>query len=498
MSRKLKIRGLSLLITVVFIGTMVLLNIFTGMLTDRFFIKADLTATGLFTISESASEFLSGITETVDVVVLSEESAWMANPMFNMIINTLQNYSAEAGGRLHIQYVNPDLNYFNGPKYNNSLTNLRDAHSNLENMARNDIIFITDYRAVAVPASDVFVQSVSQGRSVVVAVRSDQVFVSALLQVLNETIPHAVFIENHGESSSEYMRFILERSGYKHSTINLALEDVPDDATVLFTNAPKFDFMNDEIVKIEQFLLSGGNVVVLYDFAVISLPILDAFLAEWGVIVENKLIFDEAHTYLPQYGIIGTHVVEGFLESTAYAEAYTRETMRVGAFLSRPLRSSWVGDAMSGFTLFPLIQTFSSSSYAKSLESGDGGAVTTEKEAGDETGPFVIAYHVLRQVRGADNERIPANLIVAGADMFEDSFLSAFSNSFYNSMFIADLASDFNPTGQNIFIPAKPLASNQMPVSSGNARAVLIIMVIMLPLVVFTAAGFVWYKRRHK
>ena len=497
MDRKLKIRGFSFLITSVFIGLMILLNIFTGMLTDRFFLKTDLTATGLFTMSDTAAEFLAGVTEKIDVVVLAEESTWLASPMLNMVGNTLQNYSAATGGMLDIQYVNPDLNYFNGPEYNNSLTNLRDAHAELDHMTRNDIIFLSPLRAVAVPAADLFVQTQGvDGRLMITAVRTDQILVSALLHVINENVPHAVFIVNHNESPSDYIKFILDRSGYRYSDINLALADIPDDATVVFTAAPKFDFLSEEIIKLERYLTSGGNVVVLYDFATLSLPVLDAFLAEWGVSVDNKLIFDDDHLYLPQYGVIGAHVVSGQLVSTEKAELQTRESMPLGAFLSRPLRSEWVGDTMSGFKLFPLIHTFSSSSYAKSL--GDGTSASPERERGDESGPFVIAYNVARLVRGADGQLSPANLIIAGADMFEDSFLGMFGSTFYNATLIADLANDFNPGGQNIFIPAKPLSNTQMPVSSAGARTVLILMVILLPAAVYATAVFVWYKRRHK
>jgi hypothetical protein len=127
-----------------------------------------------------------------------------------------------------------------------------------------------------------------------------------------------------------------------------------------------------------------------------------------------------------------------------------------------------------------------------------GAATTTERESGDESGPFVIAYNVRRHVRGTDGGWESANLIVAGADMFEDSFLGMFGSTFYNAMLIADLADDFNPGGQNVFISVKPLAGSQMPVSSGNARTVLVLMVILLPAAVYSAAVLVWYKRRHK
>ena len=65
---KIKLKGFSLLVTVLFLASVILLNILAGMLTERFFLKADLTDTGLYTLSERAEEFLNDIDEIVRLV----------------------------------------------------------------------------------------------------------------------------------------------------------------------------------------------------------------------------------------------------------------------------------------------------------------------------------------------------------------------------------------------------------------------------------------------
>jgi len=492
--RKLKKSGYSILITILFLVILVLLNVFVGMLTERFFLKVDITDTGIYTLSDTAVEFLSGIDETVDVIVLAEESSWRANPSFEMIANILRNYSASSGGKLQIQYVNPDLNSFDGPKYNNSLSELKEAYTELEDMGRHDIIFLSSRRASIVSTFNLFAQNQdAHGRPMLTGLRTDQEMISALIYVLNEQIARLVFIENHYETPKEYLRLTFERSGYITSNINLALDEIPDDTMVLVSAAPKFDFLDEEIIKLEQYIATGGNLIILYDAQIPSLPVLDRFLAQWGVAVESKLIFDEDFTFIPQLGVIGTHVVTGDLPSTPNAEMISTNVVPVGVFSARPLRAE---SAVGGFHLNPLIQTFSASSYAKDLSVGN--ITTGERESNDDSGPFVIAYNVRYLARDTDGNQVWANLIVAGATLFEDTFLSMFGDSFYNNMLMIDLANDLNPFGDRVYIPAKQFSDNTMLVSTAGSRAVLILMVIMLPLVIIASGVIVWRKRRHK
>jgi hypothetical protein len=496
--KKLKYGGYSLLITALFLAAVILLNVFAGMLTERFFLKADLTDTGIYSLTDRAAEVLRGIGETIDIVVLSEESTLRAS-MLSRVADILNNYAAASGGRIRIQYVNPDLGAFNGPKYENSLSVLRDAHIELEGMERNDILFISSRRAARVNAANLFVFNRDpRGQAVITGVRADQELVSALLHVMNERVARAVFTEGHMEDEAERLRFIFDRSGYAVTSVNLALEDIPEDTVLLISAGPKVDFMNEEIVKLEQYLSLGGSVMILYDFAHPSLPNLSTFMAQWGVSVENKLVFDTEYSYPAQFAqfvpLIGAQVKAGALPSLPDAEEFSARHP-LGVPRPRPLRSEWAGDSLRAFHLFPLIQTFSGTSYAKDL---DGDITTWERESGDESGPFVLAYHVRHLTSDANNRQVNANLIVAGMDMFSDAFLSFYGQHFYNIPLLSDLANDLNPFGESVFIPSKLIHDSAMPVSAGGVRTILILMVIALPLSIMLVGILVWRKRRHQ
>jgi hypothetical protein len=57
-----------------------------------------------------------------------------------------------------------------------------------------------------------------------------------------------------------------------------------------------------------------------------------------------------------------------------------------------------------------------------------------------------------------------------------------------------------NPFGRSVYIevPRKLLAGESMMVSASQSRAVLVLMVIVLPLAILAIGIFVWRKRRHQ
>jgi len=327
---------------------------------------------------------------------------------------------------------------------------------------------------------------------VVTDIKADQELVSALMYVLSEDIAKAVFLEGHGEASASILQMLFESCGYVCETANIATGNIPDDTIILISASPTNDFLNDEILKLEDYLLNGGNAMIFYPFDAKEMPQLDGFLAQWGVVVENKLVCDEDYSFLAQLNFVGAMVEGGVftsLESAGLNEA------PVGILNARPIRSEWAGGSRAGFSQFPLIRTVSNSSYAKDLGGGSPG--TMIRESGDESGPFDLAYCIRLLTRDPGGKQVYSNLVVASAGMVNDSLLYNFGAYFFNLDMMAAIASDLNPFGESVYIAPKPLAGTMMTVSAGQANSVLIFMVIGLPLAIFAAGIFVWRRRKR-
>ena len=490
---KLRYGGFSLVITILFLVAVILLNVFAGALTERYDIKIDLTEKGLYSLDDKAAELLRGIDERVDIIVLADESAWIADPDLVRVVDILKSYSAMSDGDVRVQYVNPKLNTFNGPKFGNSLDKLKEAYAELEGMAENDVILLSDRRATKVNAMDLYSWSYDYyGNMAPTAINVDQQFVSALMYVLSDDVARAVFIEGHDEAAAELLRMLLDSCGYVCTNINIAFNEIPADTTVVIAAAPVKDFTSDEVAKLESYLLTGGTAMIFYDSTALTTPVLDGFLTQWGVEVESKLICDEQYSFMSLPSFVGAIPVSGGLPSLEGADSITAY---VGMYNARSIRSLWAGDSWGNFKQSPILRTVSASSYAKDF--GSGNPTTLARESGDESGPFTLGYSITMLTQNLNKEQVYARLIVTTGGFIDDTVLYSAGTGLYNISMLAGMANDLNPFGEIVYIAPKALAGEMMVVSAGQARTVLLVMVIAMPLIIAALGMLMWRKRRR-
>jgi hypothetical protein len=330
------------------------------------------------------------------------------------------------------------------------------------------------------------------GQPTITGIKADQELVTALLYVLNEKVARAVFLEGHQEETLGVMHTILERCGYVVSTVNLAMADIPDDTILLISAAPKNDFLAEEIQKLEHYLSSGGNAMIFYDTTTPSLPQLDEFLAVWGISVENQLVCDDQASVLSQLNLVTAPIRAGFQPSLSAAEAIGVPAI---LFNARPITSEWAGETRGRFTSVPVIETYASA-YAKDISGGN--ITTLLREEGDRQGPFTLAVGIRQITYDENSQPVHSNLFVSSIGLVNDNLLLLYGQSFYSMYLIYDLVTDLNPFGQSIYIAPKQLFSELMPVTAGQQRMVLIVLVILLPLVILAAGLLIWRKRRHR
>ena len=74
-SRKAKKGSLAILLTALFIAAIVLLNIVTNLLTDRFpALSLDLTKSSVFELQEDSKEYVKDLDKKVNIYILQEET----------------------------------------------------------------------------------------------------------------------------------------------------------------------------------------------------------------------------------------------------------------------------------------------------------------------------------------------------------------------------------------------------------------------------------------
>lgn len=141
----------------------------------------------------------------------------------------------------------------------------------------------------------------------VVPYASEQEVVRGLLRLLNPGERVIYFLTGHGEyeldatseRSASRVLDTLEGKNYSVLPLNLLAENtIPDDALVLIIFGATEPFANNEIVLLDEYLTSGGSLLVVADPSPISglageEDSLSAYLAErWRVILDDNFIID--------------------------------------------------------------------------------------------------------------------------------------------------------------------------------------------------------------
>ncbi len=99
------------------------------------------------------------------------------------------------------------------------------------------------------------------------------------------------FTQYHGETADINLSNLFFCAGYEVDVIDLRKSYVPADADLVVISSPTGDFekaregseIKAEIDKLEIYMQSGGNLFVTLDPYVKSLPVLEGFLARWGI-----------------------------------------------------------------------------------------------------------------------------------------------------------------------------------------------------------------------
>ena len=133
----------------------------------------------------------------------------------------------------------------------------------------------------------------------------EEVFLSLMLWVQQTDHPTAYFTTAHSETADGSLARTLAAAGYKISTVNLRREDVPDDCDLLVINSPVADFERSlegsgvvsEMDRLRAYADCGGALYVSLDpFLKTPLPVLEGFLAEYGISISRSEVGGEEYS----------------------------------------------------------------------------------------------------------------------------------------------------------------------------------------------------------
>lgn len=446
--------GYLAVVTAAAIAIVLFLNLIVGQLPTHLK-ELDLSDNQLYEISDTSRDFLAGLEQDVEVVVLAEEDA--TDPR---ILKFLDRYAA-LSSHLTVTEVDPVAHPTQAAAY----------EANADSLV---VVCAETGRQEVIPYSDIITYSYSMFSSTEDSFDAEGQLTSAIRSVTGGSEKYLYTLSGHGESElSAPISQAMEKAGFTMATVTpLLTGTIPEDCDLLLVNGPTADLSQEEYTLLEDYLSGGGQMVFLCSDSEENFPNWSALLESYGLTLVDGYIADEER-YYPQFGSLfaiagaistGTEVTQGMSEQDL--------TLLTN---SRGFTQQEDTDAV----ITPVLTT---SSHAS--------AVTLDGQ--EVPGTYLLA--AVSERAGTDGAT--GRLTVLGSNsLIDGDILSSYPNLVNETLFLNLLTAGFED-GSNLSIPAKSLAVTYNTIPNPGLWSALYL--VVLPLVILVTGLIVWWKRRRQ
>ena len=448
-------------------------------------LSVDLTAGRIFTLSEGTLGYIRALGKEVTVYVLAREETFTETSPYNAQANAVFKEFARQGTRVSLVYVD----YVRNPGFAAAWPGLVMKHGDVLVAAAGD----AGKKHSLVKTEELFNYARGrQGELSIVSSRAEEAIYTAILSVTSDRPLRAVFITGHAEYTMDDFAALLGKHNCETAPWNLMRGRIDPGTDIAFVIAPKEDFTAEELERLDEFLINGGDYgKTLFYCADPSQPPLEriaVFLREWGVLVEDGVVFETDETRVYNY--------QPFYAMADYAEEDYAGLLRTAAKpllapVSRPLRILF--EYRNNYSARPLL-AFGPSAGVRPPEAGETFTAADAVLRGPFPALVLSRYSVINRETGAA-ERV-SNLLTAGSAGMLDT-LTVDNPAFANAEYLVKLLNRLS--GRQDIVPLRPKSFTgrglNLPRFTVNLLGLLFI--FLIPAAILTA-GLVVRMRRMR
>ena len=333
---------------------------------------------------------------------------------------------------------------------------------------------------------------------------SESILTNALARVNTGQSDSVYFLQGHEEYAlneiSEATERLQER-GFVSSPLNLAENlkqqtGIPDDAAVVIIAGAQKPLFEPEVSALDDYLNQGGNALFLIDPR--TDPGLNTLLNRWGVALDPGLIIDGtggvAQVDQATGGLVGFGPTAP-LVNTYGDHPITADFGNNNSFY--PFSRAIVLTSVEGIQSTELLSTNEQSWAEKNIEQD---LVFNPEE--DLKGPLTLVAALTRPLENQPSESSApdstppkeSRLVVIGNSTFATNGL--FSQQLNGDVLTNSVLWLSQREGEVLSINPKDPTNRRIQLQTVQARWVVWLSLIIMPLVGFGLGGFIWWKRR--
>lgn len=462
---------LSATITFIVIACLIVVNVISATLTEKYPMIIDLTSNKAFELSSDSIDYISKLEQEIDITVMNTKEGFArGGEYFEQAIRVVEQY-AKYNENINLEFIDLMVN----PTF-------ASEHADL-NVSVNDILVACGENTQKLTAYDLFnIQQSWYGGSITSS-NAEQAMTGAIMNVASEVKPKVTFLTGHEESESYELEALLKKNGFDVASVMLQAEAIPEDTEVLVSVAPLRDYTEEDIEKLDSFMMQASekDKTMLYfaDSQQPELPNLSEWLGKWGLAVGNAMVAETS-----QNRVISNNAYFGIADIDDYllTEHMNNKDIPLTVPFARPVEMLFTSNM--GYNTNSLL------SYSETAGIID----ETVNEVGDivESGPISVAAKSTYSKDG-----LTATLCVFGSQMImSPRFLD--STSLGNMEYLLSVYHTVT-NRENVFsIAPKVLGGGSFTLTQGQVLMYTIVLVILLPIAVLAVGISIWIKRRRR
>jgi hypothetical protein len=466
-TKQVRYGGYAVLITLAVVVGLILVNL----IISQFSLQIDLTDSKIFSLSDQSVQVLDQISTPVNIYGL-----WQPGQENTAITSVIDLYSAK-NSNIRFQSMDPDKNPGFLVKYDKDQTGI----------SRGSVIVEGEKGFRIITPSDMYdYTSTQSGGYNLTGVSIERRLTSALLFVGTGVTPAVYEISGHGEYSLEVlaMKETVERENYSLQSLNLITTDIPGDASALIVNAPKSDLSKGEADKILAYLDKGGRLLILADYRIRELPVINEMLSSYGIRFDYGVVQENDQSYLAGAAFVE---IPDLQDHDITKPMIERNTMVIVPY---PMGVSELAAKRRTIKVSPLLLS-STNSWVRT----DLNETSDTRISSDIPGPVYVAAAVTdpEYIQGEEAQvRIVA---IAAGTLLEP--ISAYQQIPGNLDFFMNSLTWLEDRPEALSVRSKSLYLLPMRLNGLQMIIFGLIFVALIPLAFFVSGLVTWLRRRH-
>lgn len=515
-AKKLKHGTMATVFTCVFVALLVLVNVVTTMLFDRYPITIDLTTNKIYSVSNDTEDYVKKVNVDVQVTIFADENTYTNYSSYNkQAVELLKNY-CKLNHHITYRFVDIDSHPEIVKEYTDTISQFDMIFetktkvdgkeiSRTRKLGMLDLLTFTDEFEEKLSQSGYSIDTLAQQAggdlsflsyygSYVESSNAEQAFTSALMTVTDPNPVYVTILTGRSELTQlTYFQTLLTANGYNVNTVDITSEDIPADTDVVVIPAPKTDYLAEDITKVSDFLNNDGNLgkqlLYIASYGQEDTPNLDEFLSEYGLSVGKGVICesDSGKYYNSPCVTVASTVSDNFTQDVS-----TKNPAILSA-LCRPVN-----------TLFDEQDMVSTDAYLKSSDS----AYTANVEISQTTGQVNIGDALVKGQQNYmavgskakftdDNKTLYSSVIAVGSEgMLSDTYLQY--SQYQNSEYFISVINGLTGKTAGITITPKTITGNVFDITQQQKTVLKWTFCLGVPVVVLIVGIVIWAIRKNK